>query len=236
MKSSIKYIFVDLDGTVVRTDLFLEAVLKLLKQNFFHIFQLFFWILQGRAVAKEKVAKLVTLNVENLPYEMDLINYLKGQKNKIIVLATASNEIYANSVARYLGIFDKVIASDKTKNLKGQNKLAAIRAIAGDEGFIYAGDSYADRSIWQAANLNIFVNAPDRAIEEAKSKGKVDKIFSSANQSIGRAFIKEIRFYQWIKNLLVFVPLFTSHSYQGILGAARYAENEAGIISDFSSY
>jgi len=216
MKSSIKYIFVDLDGTVVRTDLFLEAVLKLLKQNFFRIFQLFFWILQGRAVAKEKVAKLVTLNVETLPYETDLVNYLREQKSKIIVLATASNEVYANSIAKYLGVFDKVIASDKTKNLKGRNKLAAIRAMVGDEGFIYAGDSYVDRPIWRAANLNIFVNAPNRDIEEAKSKGKVDKIFSSRKQSIGKAFIKEMRIYQWVKNLLVFVPLFTSHSYQDI--------------------
>ena len=218
MKTNIKYIFVDLDGTVVRTDLFLESVLILIKKNFFTIFQIIFWILQGRSVAKEKVANLVTLNVECLPYEVELINYLKELKkqNKIIVLATASNKIYADSVANHLGFFDNVIASDKENNLKGKNKLAAIRGMVGNEQFIYAGDSYADRPIWRAANANIFVNAPHRDIEEAKSKGKIDKIFVSSNRSVSGAFIKEMRLYQWVKNILVFVPLFTSHGYQEI--------------------
>jgi len=218
MKGNIKYIFVDLDGTLVRTDLFLESVLVLVKQNFLNIFQIIFWILQGRSVAKARVASLVAIDAEHLPYEAALIDYLKEKKkqNKIIVLATDSDKIYADSVASHLGFFDKVLASDGKNNLKSKNKLAAIRKMVGNEDFIYAGDSYVDRPIWQAASSNIFVNAPHRDIEEAKSKDKVDKIFFSKNRSVSSAFIKEMRLYQWVKNVLVFVPLFTSHAYQEI--------------------
>ena len=213
MKKNIKYIFVDLDGTLVRTDLFFESIIRLIKQNPLAIFQIFKWLLEGRSVAKEKLAKLVTINPEYLPYETELIDYLKEQKkNKTIVLATASNQFYANSIANHIGIFDKVIASSKEINLKGKNKLVAIRKITGDDSYAYAGNSIADRPIWQNAHSNIFVNAPQKDIDNARLQGKVEKIIKS-NSSILLAFIKEMRIHQWVKNLLIFVPLFTSHSY-----------------------
>ncbi|MDE1463024.1 UbiA family prenyltransferase [Spartinivicinus poritis] len=214
MSTEVKYIFVDLDGTLVRTDLFLESILKLIKQKPFYIFQIIFWLLQGRQVAKAKVANLVEINAENLPYTTELVDYLKTQKKqgKRLILATASNQAFANTVAKYLGIFDQVIASDNTNNLKGSNKLASIQNIVGNDNFSYAGDSLADRPIWQKADSNIFVNAPLKDIEKAKRNGKAEKIITPT-QSTGLAFIKAMRVHQWVKNLLVFVPLFTSHSY-----------------------
>jgi len=216
MEKGIKYIFVDLDGTLVRTDVFLESVLKLIKQNPFAIFKLILWSLQGRSIVKEKVAKLVDIKPESLPYETELIDYLKEQKqqNKTIILATASNEKYANKIANYLGLFDQVIASNKQHNLKGKNKLSAILNIVGDKSFIYAGDHSADRPIWKEASANIFVNAPQRDIETAKTQGKVEKIIAS--RSTAYEFLKEMRVHQYAKNILIIVPLLTSHQYLDI--------------------
>ena len=213
MEKEIKYIFVDLDGTLVRTDVFLESVLKLIKQNPFAIFKLILWTFQGRSVVKERVAKLVDINPESLPYETELIDYLKEQKkqNKTIVLATASNEAYANKIAKYLGIFDKVIASTKYNNLKGENKLSAIHEIVGDTPFIYAGDSSADRPIWKEASANIFVNAPRSDVETAKAQGKAEKVIAS--RSTAHEFFKEMRVHQYAKNILIIVPLLTAHQY-----------------------
>ena len=217
MNKNIKYIFVDLDGTLIRTDIFLESILMLIKQNPLSVFLIIFWILQGRSVAKDKIAGLVKLNAETLPYTNELIDYLKEQKKKniCIILATASNHTYADAIANHLGIFDMVIASDARKNLKGSNKLAAIRNITGVDEFAYAGNSLADRPIWDAASSNILVNAPRKDIKNAKSKDKAEKIINNKKSSFN-AFLRAMRLHQWAKNILIFTPLFTSHIYYEI--------------------
>ncbi len=214
MQSEAKYIFVDLDRTLVRTDLFVESVLKLIKANPLRMFSLLIWILQGRSYAKDRVARLVDLDMDYLPFENQLIDYLREQKDqgKKIVLATASNQRYAHQVADYLGLFDRVIASDVEINLKGMKKLAAILREADGRSFAYAGDSVADRPIWAESCSNILVNAPRSDVERAKRQGKAEKIIASPH-SLGRALLKEMRIHQWAKNLLVFVPMFTSHAY-----------------------
>lgn len=215
MGKNISYIFVDLDGTLIKTDLFVESIIKLIKNNPFNLIRILLWVLQGRSIAKDKVASIVEIDVELLPYETELLDYLKKENatGKRLVLATASHYKYAQQVAEYLGIFDQVIASCKEVNLKGVNKLKEIKKIVGDEEFIYAGDSYADQHIWKEAAGNIFVNAPHKLIKEAGSQGKQIKTFFSRG-SIARTFLKQMRLHQWAKNMLVFVPLFTSHSYQ----------------------
>lgn len=113
MNKNVEHIFVDLDGTLVRTDLFLESFLLLIKRNPFNIFQIIFWTLKGRSFAKERVTKSVPLFVEQLPYETQLLDYLRAQKkqNKHIFLATTAHHEYAEQVAKHLDIFDDVIAT-----------------------------------------------------------------------------------------------------------------------------
>ena len=215
MSNSVDHIFVDLDGTLVRTDLFFESILQLIKRNPLNIFWVVLWLIQGRAVAKEKIANLVDVDAENLPYEPSLIEFLREKKaqGKNLILATASHRIWADKVSAYLGIFDHVIASDSANNLKGKKKLAAIRDMVGDAEFSYCGDSSADRPIWSEATQNVFVNAPQKDVDAATSQNKAEKVIVSSKSSVA-AFFKEMRVHQYAKNALIFVPLFTSHHYQ----------------------
>ncbi|MEX0583295.1 MAG: UbiA family prenyltransferase, partial [Sneathiella sp.] len=214
MIDNVKYVVVDLDGTLVRTDLFVESLLRYLKGNPFNIFRLVMWLLKGRAFAKEKISQHIDIEAEYLPYEEALIAYLKQLKadGKEIILATASHLSYANQVAEHLGIFDRIMATEGENNLKGHNKLAAIRELLGDEDFAYAGDSSADTPIWQAAAANIMVNAPVRNVAEAEKDGKLIWQHKSES-SVLKALIKEMRPHQYAKNILIFVPLVTSHEY-----------------------
>lgn len=221
MQENSNYIFVDLDGTLVRTDVFLEAILRLIKQKPLKLFQLIYWICQGRSVAKAKVAALTSINAEFIPYEPELIEYLREKKTqgKKLVLATASHRVWAEKIASHLGLFDQVIATDFRNNLKGKEKLAAIRGMIGDAEFTYCGDSSADRPIWLSAARNVFVNAPRKDIARAESQNKAERIFVSGNFVPG-AFFREMRTHQYAKNALIFVPLFTSHIYQDISAPA----------------
>lgn len=215
MNRNIEQIFVDLDGTLVRTDLFLESLVQLIGRNPFNIFRIVLWILKGRSFTKERVAHCVNLDVEHLPYQTQLVDYLREQKaqGKRIVLATASHRLYAEQVATHLGIFDDIIATQAENNLKGRSKLAAILEATGDAEFAYAGDSAADRPIWEAAAANILVNAPTKDVKTAEAAKKAELVIRS-RPPVWRAFVKEMRPHQYAKNALVFVPLFTSHGYQ----------------------
>lgn len=171
MAETTNQVLVDLDGTLIRTDLFVESIIKFLKINPFNIFRLVSWILSGRSVAKAKLAQKVKIDVAHLPYEAELIEYLQERKNKgdHLILATASHWSHAKKIAAHLKIFDGVIASNAKHNLKGTRKLKKIRDYVGDENFSYAGNSSADRPIWSDASENIHVNSPKS--ERARSGG-----------------------------------------------------------------
>lgn len=128
MSTKFQTIFVDLDGTLVRTDLFLEALVKIVSRNPFRLIEIIRWALNSRPFAKERAADQVKIDAAQLCYETPLLDYLRQKKHegKRIVLATAAHRSYAAQVAAHLGIFDSVIATEAGSNLKGSKKLAAI--------------------------------------------------------------------------------------------------------------
>lgn len=207
-------IFVDLDGTLIRSDVFAESLLRLFKANPLQIFALVGWALRGRSVAKAMLARQVDFDPRTLPYNHDVIALLTRERSsgRRIVLATATHWRPAQAVARHLGIFDAVIATTAKQNLKGDIKLARIRSVVGSAPFTYGGDSDADRPIWRAAQTTIFVNAPQRDIDEADARGATEAKFGSRAPA-WRESLRAIRPHQWAKNALLAVPLFTSHSY-----------------------
>lgn len=214
MSDKPEKIFVDLDGTLIRTDLFVEAILQFLKSNPLNVFTVILWLFKGIPYAKDRIAHAVSLEAEALPFEPALLDYLKQQKaeGRQLVLATASHRIYADKVAAHLGIFDSVLATDADHNLKGSNKLAVIRNAAGNEAFAYAGDSTADSPIWAASASGIFVNAPKSDVAAAQASGTAEKVITS-RPPLWQAFVKSMRPHQYAKNALIFAPIFTSQQY-----------------------
>jgi len=117
---------VDLDGTLIKTDLLLESVCRLLRQEPLALLALPFWLLKGRAHAKREIAQRVQIDPALLPYRTALLDYLhmEREKGRQIVLATASDERFAKEIADYLKLFDVVMASDGIINLAGKRKRA----------------------------------------------------------------------------------------------------------------
>jgi 4-hydroxybenzoate polyprenyltransferase len=207
-------IFIDLDGTLIRTDIFAESVLRLLKSKPSKIFSFVNWSLRGRSIAKAMTARRVRIDASTLPYNEDVIAYLSGEKagGRPIILATAAHWRHARAVARHLGIFDDVLASNAHRNFKGIAKLAGIQAAVGGLPFTYGGDNKSDRPVWRAAQTAIFVDAPKKDVAEADARGATEANFAKTS-SVLREFLQAIRPHQWAKNALIVVPLFTSHSY-----------------------
>ena len=215
MNGEAQQIFVDLDGTLVRTDLFAEAALRYVRNNPLRLFSFLLLLLRRKSIAKAVVARGVRIDPATLPYEEKLLAHLKQRRDRgaRVVMATACHGRYARAVARHVGIFDAVISSDAKTNLKGARKLKAILAAAEGRPFAYAGDSGADRPIWTSAAAVITVNAPKRDVRAAQRNGRLELALRTRAKPLV-ALLREMRPHQGIKNALLFVPLFTAHLYR----------------------
>src|SRR6266481_5477626 len=85
---------VDLDGTLVRSDLFWECFLFLLKTRPLVLLLVPFWLLRGRAYLKDQLARRTVLDITAQPYRPEVLSFLQEKKNSgchlVLVSACAS--------------------------------------------------------------------------------------------------------------------------------------------------
>jgi len=205
---------VDLDGTLVKSDTLVDSVLVIARQKPRELLRIPGWIVQGKASFKRHVTAAVALDVEHLPYNHALLEWLRVEAGagREIYLATAADGALAERVAAYLGIFRGVLASDGETNLAGGNKLAAFRARFGDE-FCYIGNAKPD-AVLLAACVSPMVANPDRALRGAmKRAGTVPVTSFEARTPVLKSWLRAVRLHQWAKNVLIFVPLLLAHAW-----------------------
>ncbi len=206
-------IVVDLDGTLTPTDTLIESVLSVIKRAPFYVVCLPLWLLKGRAGFKEAVAARVTFSAEHLPYREPLLTYLRAERKKgrRIILATAAHRSIAEKVSAHLGIFDEVLATEAGHNLKSTAKLETIQQRFGPT-FVYAGDARADIPIWEASRAAILVGVSPSIAAATRRVASVEQEFPGETGGL-TAWLRALRVHQWLKNLLLFVPLLTAFSF-----------------------
>jgi 4-hydroxybenzoate polyprenyltransferase len=202
---------VDLDGTLIKTDLLLECFFLLLRQNFLNVFLVPFWLFTGKAGLKHRLARKVSFDPAAVPYNQDLLCWVREQKRlgRYVVLATASHRELADKVSSYLGCFDEVFATDEV-NLSGDSKRVALVARFGEHGFDYAGNSRRDLCVWADCKDSIVVHASKATLARAQRAGSVSQVFPKPKPKL-KVWLRGVRVHQWVKNILVCVPLLTSH-------------------------
>ena len=210
---SSKVLCVDLDGTLLATDALWEAVLALFRQNPFSIMLLIPWVLRGKAFLKQQVSQRVVLDVAKLPYHAEVVEFLhqERRKGRELVLVTATDRGIAERIARHTGLFGDVLATDGKINLRGLAKLQALKHRYGDRGFVYMGNAPVDLPVWRHADEAILVHPSSRLLKEASRVVNVGHVFQRQTRGRFISILSAIRIHQWIKNLLVFVPLIAGH-------------------------
>ena len=170
---------VDLDGTLIRTDMMWEALAQILRRNPLAIFQILFWWSRGRAKLKQKLAARFNVDAARLPYHEPFLAWLRAEKKsgRTLVLATASDLKMAQPIAAHLDLFAEVLASDGQTNLRSENKRRALVEKFGERGFDYAGNSPADFAVWRGARQAVVVNASPEVLREAASCTKIGGTF-----------------------------------------------------------
>lgn len=219
-------LYVDLDGTLTHTDLLLESLLALIRKNPLSLLLFPDWLMKGKGFLKAEVARRVEIDAALLPYNMPLVEYLRAEhaRGRRLILATASTREYAESVARHLGIFDDVLASTDDRNLSGAVKCRAISEHNHGAPFDYAGNAPRDVAVWAYSNAAVVVNATDRTLAAASRVTRIHRVFDKPESDLDD-YAKTLRVHQWLKNLLLAVPLLTAHQWASgaALGALVFA-------------
>jgi 4-hydroxybenzoate polyprenyltransferase len=209
-KTALRPLCVDLDGTLVKTDTFAQALLLLIRTRPAALFSIPRWASGGLAAFKRRIAQEIQLDPSALPYHPGLLRFLKSEhgQGRTLILATASDALTAKAVAAHLGIFSDVLASDGTVNLKSTRKRDALVARFGEKGFDYAGNATDDLAVWESAAGILAVN-PCRPVQRAL-KNRPVQIFED-RPAKWKVWLKALRVHQWLKNVLVFLPMLLAH-------------------------
>ncbi len=205
---------VDLDGTLVKSDTLVDAVLLLARQQPQSPLHWPGWVRKGRAGFKREITSRAVVDVEHLPYNQALLTFLREEhaRGRRIYLATAADIGFAEQVAAHVGLFTGVLASDGTLNLAGKNKLTAFQQRF-PEGFSYIGNAIPDRTLLQASHQPMVAN-PHGKLRSAMRRDAVTahREFIDRRGPV-RSLFKAIRIHQWAKNTLVFLPLLLAHDH-----------------------
>lgn len=198
-------LILDLDGTLLRTDVLYEKALALVRADPLNVLRMLYWAMSGRAHLKRRMAQAVTLDIEALPENPELVAFAEAEAKggRPIHMSTATDNVTASQIARRFPFISSVIASDGQTNLKGAAKAAEL-ARRFPLGFDYAGDSRADLPVWHAARQAIVVGASPGVERAAGRAADVAGVFR--RPPYGRLLLKSMRSHQWAKNALVLVP------------------------------
>jgi len=202
---------VDLDGTLLLTDTLLESVLALIRERPAALSEALWTLLKGRAAFKAWISAHVRLDVSTLPLNRPLVDWLLTERDsgRRLILVTAADRRLAEAVAASTGLFDKVLASDGAHNLKGRHKAARLVERYGAGGFDYVGDARADVPVWREARRAMVVGG-HRIVQAARRVAEIERVFPPERARLSR-LPKALRLHQWVKNLLIFLPLLAAH-------------------------
>ena len=208
---NLSVLYVDLDGTFTKSDLLFESFLVAIKSNVAVLFFCLFWALKGKAYLKYRLSEIAEVPINLLPLNAELHKFLLNEKkkNRKIVLATASHEKYAKAICINHSLFHSYISSDENRNLKGEAKLSEIQSI--DEIFSYAGNSIEDLMILEKSEESYLVN-PNKAMKKRSKKMNISKVFDEKPRILS-IWLRQLRTHQWLKNLLIFIPLIASSEF-----------------------
>jgi 4-hydroxybenzoate polyprenyltransferase/phosphoserine phosphatase len=208
---------VDLDGTLIRSDTLHEALLLLAKDSPRILPALPLWLAGGKAKFKHSVSERVDVHAATLPYCEDVLTIIREARaqHRPVVLVTAAPARIAKAIADDVKLFDDVLTSDESVNLSRDRKAAALVSRYGHKGFDYAGNSADDLPVFEYCRRGFLVSSSPR-LRRAAERRNCNLTFVDRRTGGARAWMKALRVHQWLKNLLIFVPLLASGRFRNL--------------------
>jgi 4-hydroxybenzoate polyprenyltransferase/phosphoserine phosphatase len=215
---------VDVDGTLVRSDLLWEGLLNVAFGHPRQTFRLVGAAFRGRGALKELVASLGTPAVDTLPLEPEVLRLIEQARSdgRTVLLVSGANEVQVKALIERVQAAGGYGSTGAT-NLTGVKKLGAIRALC--QEFDYVGNALADLPLWGAARHAYAVNTAPLTRWLARRR-RPDLIVLEHNTRRWTAWLRALRPHQWTKNILLFLPALAAHlsltEGRGVLAALAF--------------
>ncbi|MEL6549290.1 MAG: UbiA family prenyltransferase [Pseudomonadota bacterium] len=227
-------LFLDVDGTFLKTDLLFESFWAGLGQAPLATLGAVFRHGRDPAALKAALAEITTLRLDLMPVRQEIAEIAADARAEghDVALASASDARLVQELAQIHG-FDAALGSEPGRNLKGAAKAAALEEASGGSGYIYAGDSTADRPVWERAQAAIVVGDPGGARKRLAGQGH--PVTPIAGGWSPRDLLRALRPHQWVKNVLLLLPMIAAHEFGlstlllALLGIAAFSAAASAI-------
>lgn len=205
---------VDVDGTLIKTDLLHETTMQFVAQHPFQLWRLPLWLAGGRARVKRELAARVPFDVDDLPLRDETMAVIRDAQadGRPVYLASASDRALVERLADRVGGLAGAFGSDGATNVAGGRKADRLVAAFGEGGFDYVGDRPVDFPVWARARRALAVSHSP-AFARRLRRTHADAIVVASPRVHPRGLIKAMRPHQWAKNLLIFLSLVAGHEF-----------------------
>ena len=225
---------VDVDGSLIGGDLLIEGIARLLSVSPLSLFALPFRLaaamVRGRAGLKRRIAEAVSLPPDTLAWNPAVLEEIAAAQaaGRSVWLASASDARAVSPLAETVGAAG-CLASDGRTNLAGEAKAAALATRFGERGFDYIGNERRDLAVWKRARRAIGVGLGAGLARKVRALDGEARFLPGLGGG-PRDWFGALRPHQWVKNVLVFVPLVAAHE----TGAGPYLV-AAGVFAALSA-
>jgi 4-hydroxybenzoate polyprenyltransferase len=215
-------IVVDLDRTLIRTDLLVESFFALLVSRPGVAFAALTAIRNGKAALKSKLVEAAILDIVTHPLNQHVLAFLDAEraKGRLVYLASASDRSYVQRVADHLG--EGVLSLDAGVDLAGPINADRLCEVFGERRFDYIGDGSTDKAIWKRARRVYIANALPAHLASVRTWAPNAQALGTRAHS-WRDCVVALRPHQWVKNILVFAPALAAHRFDDTLLASLLA-------------
>lgn len=207
-----KLLAVDLDGTLLRSDMVHECFWSALGSNLRGVLRALPALAQGRAAFRQRLSGLSNVDIATLPFDEAVIARIsawRGGGGRVVLVSACEREI-AEAIAAHLGLFDEVLGPDCNPGFGGAERARLLTERYGKGGYVYLGGSVADLPVWENAAKAIVARATP-ALREATTRLRAEVEYLGSGARPLAATVRAMRPHQWTKNILVFLPMLTAH-------------------------
>jgi len=235
-----KPLVVDIDQSLLRTDMLLESFWIAMGKDVVGAVRSAWQHLGDRALLKHEMARLSDLDVAHLPVNEEVLQLARDaqEEGREVILASGSAQVLVDRLGERLDIDGNHLGSDAEINLTGSNKRQALVRRYGEGGYEYIGDAVVDLSVWRSS-AKAYVVGASTTMRRALSSMDIPTV-EIAGGWRWRDLLRALRPHQWVKNILLLLPLIAAHdSDPGAIGvvlaaivAFSFAASSIYIVND----